>query len=86
MKKFMLLILVLSVGYLVSDKLVDVAYSLGFAELKKETILVNQDKLKVKCRAYALGFFDEIKLENNFQQCVNQYQQAGYQIVEANHS
>ena len=53
-----------------------------FAELKKEVVLINDEKLKVKCHAYALGWFDEVKLENNFQMCINEHQAKGYKIVE----
>jgi tetrahydrodipicolinate N-succinyltransferase len=70
-------------GYLMSEKFSDIAHALGFAELKKEAVLINDEKLKVKCRSYAQGFFDEIKLENKFQQCINQHQANGYRILES---
>ena len=57
------------------------ASSLGFAEFKKETILINNDKMKVKCQTYALGWFDEIQLENNLQACVKKHEANGYQVI-----
>ncbi|MDD8057778.1 hypothetical protein [Shewanella metallivivens] len=39
--------------------------------------------MKVKCASYALGFLDDIKLENKFQQCVNDYQAQGYVVLDA---
>ncbi|MCL1156802.1 hypothetical protein K8B83_10850 [Shewanella inventionis] len=50
--------------------------------MKKEAILINDQKMKVKCDSYALGFFDEIKLENKFQQCINDYQAQGYALLD----
>jgi hypothetical protein len=82
LQKVIIVLGVVLLGYLMSEKFSDIAYSLGFAELKKETVLVNDKKLKVKCRSYALGFFDEVKLENKFQQCINQHQANGYRILE----
>ncbi|WP_165871094.1 hypothetical protein [Shewanella frigidimarina] len=38
--------------------------------------------MKVKCDSYALGFFDQVKLENKFQQCINDYQAQGYVIID----
>ncbi|AOW78706.1 hypothetical protein A3Q34_18815 [Colwellia sp. PAMC 20917] len=81
MKKLILVLAVVIVGYFVNLKFVEVAYSLGFAELKKEAILINSEKMKVKCHSYALGWFDEIKLENKFQACVNEHEANGYKVV-----
>ena len=39
--------------------------------------------MKVKCHSYALGWFDEIKLENKFQTCVNEHEANGYKIIES---
>ena len=82
MNKFVYVLVALVIGYFINAKFVEVAYSLGFAELKKEAILINADKLKVKCHSYALGFFDEIKLENKFQKCINEHEANGYKMVE----
>lgn len=83
MKKVILVLAVVVVGYLINSKFVEVAYSLGFAELKKEAVLINAEKMKVKCHSYALGWFDEIKLENKFQACVNEYEANGYKVIES---
>ncbi|MCT8986920.1 hypothetical protein [Shewanella phaeophyticola] len=83
MKKLIIIIVVVAVGYLINLKFVDIAYAMGFAELKKEAILINDQKMKVKCDSYAFGFFDEIKLENKFQQCINDYQAQGYVVLDA---
>ena len=83
MKKVVLVLAVVAVGYFINSKFVELAYSLGFAELKKEAILINSEKMKVKCRSYALGWFDEIKLENKFQACVNEHEANGYKIIES---
>tara|TARA_R110000787_G_scaffold12692_1_gene40814 strand:+ start:2340 stop:2699 length:360 start_codon:yes stop_codon:yes gene_type:complete len=82
LKKIVFVLAVLVIGYLVNAKFIEVAYSLGFAELKKEAVLINDEKLKVKCHSYALGWFDEIKLENKFQKCLNEHQANGYKIME----
>ncbi|MBA6262730.1 MAG: hypothetical protein V7780_10890 [Colwellia sp.] len=83
MKKVILVLAVVIVGYFVNLKFVEVAYSLGFAELKKEAVLINSEKMKVKCHSYALGWFDEIKLENKFQACVNEHEAKGYKVVDS---
>jgi len=83
LKKIVLVLAVFVVGYFINLKLVELAYSLGFAELKKEVVLINADKMKVKCHSYALGWFDEIKLENKFQACVNEHEANGYQVIES---
>ncbi|MBU3023267.1 hypothetical protein [Aestuariibacter sp. A3R04] len=59
----------------------ELAYKLGFAELKLVAVLENSEKMKVKCDAYSLGFFDEIKLQNKFQKCINTYEAEGYKLV-----
>ncbi len=53
----------------------------GFAELKLVAVLENSEKMKVKCDAYSLGFFDEIKLQNKYQKCINEYQVQGYELI-----
>ena len=83
MKKVMLVITLVVVGYFINLKFIEIAYSLGFAELKKEAVLINAEKMKVKCSSYALGWFDEIKLENRFQKCVNEHEANGYKIIES---
>ena len=83
MKKVILVLAAVVVGYFVNSKFVEVAYSLGFAELKKEAVLINSEKMKVKCHSYALGWFDEIKLENKFQTCVNEHVANGYKVIES---
>ena len=83
MKKVILVLAAVVVGYFVNSKFVEVAYSLGFAELKKEAVLINSEKMKVKCHSYALGWFDEIKLENKFQTCVNEHEANGYKVIES---
>ena len=44
-------------------------------------VLENSEKMKVKCDVYSLGFFDEIKLQSKFQQCLNDYEAKGYKII-----
>ncbi|NMP31146.1 hypothetical protein HII17_06180 [Thalassotalea sp. M1531] len=83
MKKVIIVLAVVVLGYFVNSKFVELAYSLGFAELKKEAILINSEKMKVKCHSYALGWFDEIKLENKFQACINEHEANGYKIIES---
>ncbi len=82
MKKIVYVLIALTIAYFINARFIELAYSLGFAELKKEVVLINDEKLKVKCHAYALGWFDEVKLENNFQMCINEHQAKGYKIVE----
>jgi hypothetical protein len=59
-KKIIIIIIAVALGYVIKLKFVEIAYSLGFAELKKETVFINEQKMKVKCDSYALGFFDKI--------------------------
>ncbi len=75
---FTLLVALLAVLY---SQFVELAYKFGFAELKMVAVLENSEKMKVKCDAYALGFFDEIKLQNKFQKCINDYQNEGYKVI-----
>ena len=37
--------------------------------------------MKVKCDAYSLGFFDEIKLQNKYQKCINNYEAQGFKLI-----
>ena len=83
MKKVAIVIFVLTLGYFMNERLLEIAYELGFSEVKKEVVLINNEKMKVKCDAYAWGFFDEIKLENRVQQCVNDYQAQGYSVIKS---
>ena len=86
MKKIIFVLVAVVVGYFINLKFVELAYSLGFAELKKEAVLINSEKMKVKCRSYALGWFDEIKLENKFQACVNEHEANGYKIIDSSNT
>lgn len=81
MKNILLISLVISLIALINSQFVELAYKFGFAELKMVAVLENKQKMKVKCDAYALGFFDEIKIQNNFQKCINDYTSEGYQVV-----
>lgn len=81
MKKIVSAALVVAVVAVLYSQFTDLAYKLGFAELKMVAVLENSEKLKVKCDVYSLGFFDEIKLQNKFQQCINDYQAQGYKII-----
>lgn len=53
----------------------------GFAELKLVAVLEDSEKMKVKYDAYSLGFVDEIKLQNKYQKCINEYQAQGYELI-----
>jgi hypothetical protein len=86
MNKIIGVLAVIVIGYFINLRFVELAYSLGFAELKKEAVLVNTEKMKVKCHSYALGWFDEIKLENKFQTCINEHQANGYKIIESSNT
>lgn len=81
MKKIILIIIAVTLASLLNSKFNELAGSLGFAEFNKETILINTEKMKVKCQAYALGWFDEIQLENNLQACVNEHEANGYHVM-----
>ena len=81
MKKLLSATVVIAVLALLYSQFTDLAYKLGFAELKMVAVLENSEKLKVKCDVYSLGFFDEIKLQNKFQQCLNDYEAKGYKII-----
>ena len=81
MKKLLSATILVAMVALLYSQFTDLAYKLGFAELKMVAVLENSEKLKVKCDVYSLGFFDEIKLQNKFQQCINDYQAQGYTII-----
>lgn len=81
MKNTLVIIVLVAFAYVVYSQFSELAYKFGFAELKMVAVLENSEKMKVKCDAYALGFFDEIKLQNKFQKCVNDYEAEGYKIV-----
>jgi len=81
MRNVVSLIVLLAFGFVVYSQSSELAYKFGFAELKKVAVLENDKKIKVKCDAYAWGFFDEIKLENRFQKCLNDYQAQGYTLI-----
>ena len=82
MKKVVLGIIAVVAIYLVSLKVSEIAYSLGFVEISKQAVLVNEDNLKEECRVYAWGFFDQIELENRFQSCINEHEANGYKLIE----
>lgn len=81
MKNVVSFIVLVAFGLVVYSQFSELAYKFGFAELKKVAVLENDKKIKVKCDAYAWGFFDEIKIENRFQQCLNDYQAQGYKVI-----
>lgn len=83
MKKVLLILVAGVAGYFINLKFVELAYKLGFAELKQKAVLINTEQMKVKCHSYALGWFDEIKLENKFQACINEHEANGYKIIES---
>lgn len=81
MKKLLSATFVIAVVAMLYTQFTDLAYKLGFAELKMVAVLENSEKIKVKCDVYSLGFFDEIKLQNKFQKCLNDYETQGYKII-----
>jgi hypothetical protein len=81
MRNVVSFLVLLAFGFIVYAQFSEIAYKFGFAELKKVAVLENDKKIKVKCDAYAWGFFDEIKIENSFQKCVNDYQAEGYTLI-----
>lgn len=81
MKKTLTLTFAIALLAVLYSQFTDLAYKFGFAELKMVAVLENSEKMKVKCDVYSLGFFDEIKLQNKFQKCINDYEADGYKIV-----
>ena len=81
MKKILSGTFVIAVVAVLYSQFTDLAYKAGFAELKMVAVLENSEKMKVKCDVYSLGFFDEIKLQNKFQRCINDYEAQGYKVV-----
>jgi hypothetical protein len=81
MKKILSATFVIALVAVLYTQFTDLAYKFGFAELKMVAVLENSEKMKVKCDVYSLGFFDEIKLQNKFQQCINDYEAKGYTII-----
>lgn len=81
MKKLLTATFAIALLAVLYTQFTDLAYKFGFAELKMVAVLENSEKMKVKCDVYSLGFFDEIKLQNKFQKCINDYEAEGYTIV-----
>ncbi|KYL34741.1 hypothetical protein A2I98_09435 [Pseudoalteromonas agarivorans] len=81
MNKLLTAILLIAFSLLLYSQFKELAYKFGFAELKLVAVLENSDKMKVKCDAYSLGFFDEIKLQNKYQKCIDVYQAQGYELI-----
>ena len=81
MKKTLTAALLIALLLLLYSQFTELAYKFGFAELKLVAVLENSEKMKVKCDAYSLGYFDEIKLQNKFQKCINDYEAKGYEII-----
>lgn len=81
MKKLLTAAFTIALLALLYTQFTELAYKFGFAELKMVAVLENSEKMKVKCDVYSLGFFDEIKLQNKFQKCINDYVAEGYTIV-----
>lgn len=81
MKKTLSAIFLIALLAVLYSQFTELAYKFGFAELKMVAVLENSEKMKVKCDVYSLGFFDEIKLQNKFQQCLNDYEAKGYKII-----
>ncbi|MCP4233604.1 MAG: hypothetical protein GY770_08440, partial [Aestuariibacter sp.] len=71
MNKSITALLLAACIFLLYSQFSELAYKFGFAELKLVAVLENSEKMKVKCDAYSLGFFDEIKLQNKYQKCIN---------------
>jgi hypothetical protein len=75
-------LVLLAFVFFIQSQFEELTYNFGFVEFEKVAFLENDQKIKVKCYAYAWGFFDEIKLENNFQKCVKDYEAEGYKKIE----
>ena len=81
MNKSITALLLAACIFLLYSQFSELAYKFGFAELKLVAVLENSEKMKVKCDAYSLGFFDEIKLQNKYQKCINDYEAQGFKLI-----
>ena len=81
MNKTITALLLVACIFLLYSQFSELAYKFGFAELKLVAVLENSEKMKVKCDAYSLGFFDEIKLQNKYQKCINDYEAKGFKLI-----
>jgi hypothetical protein len=81
MNKSITALLLVACIFLLYSQFSELAYKFGFAELKLVAVLENSEKMKVKCDAYSLGFFDEIKLQNKYQKCINDYEAQGFTLI-----
>lgn len=86
MKKTLTATLLVAFIVLIYTQFAELAYKFGFAELKLVAVLENSEQMKVKCDVYSLGFFDEIKLQNKYQKCINDYKAQGYQLISSSDS
>ena len=86
MKKTLTATLLVAFIVLIYTQFSELAYKFGFAELKLVAVLENSEQMKVKCDVYSLGFFDEIKLQNKYQKCINDYKAQGYRLISSTDS
>lgn len=75
-------LLIIVAAFVVNSKLPEIGYELGYAEIEQEVILKNQQNIKVKCVLYTWDFVDQIRLDNKFQTCINDYEEKGYTLLE----
>jgi hypothetical protein len=68
-------------AFVINSKLIEIAFELGYAEIQHEVLLQNEQNLKVKCVLYKFDYVDEIRLENKFQTCINEYEAQGYTLL-----
>lgn len=81
MRRIIYVLLFIVAAFVINLKLIDIAFELGYAEIEHEVVLQNQQNLKVKCVLYKFEYVDQIRLENKFQTCINEYEAQGYKLL-----
>lgn len=81
MRRITYVLLFIATAFLINWKLIEIAFELGYAEIDHEVVLQNEQNLKVKCALYRFEYVDEIRLENKFQTCINEYEAQGYKLL-----
>lgn len=80
MKKLITLVILCCFAYLAHSKIIETAYELGFIEKYQVTALEKANDT-VECSVFAWGFINQDGLEDNYNRCIADYKNQGYEVV-----
>jgi hypothetical protein len=81
MRRIIYVLLFIAAAIVINWKLIEIAFELGYAQIDHEVVLQNEQNLKVKCVLYSFEYVDEIRLDNKFQTCINEYEAQGFTLL-----